>query len=118
MNEQQREELLELIEQYGSACESMGHGWGCCRPLPDTLLLQIKDKLEALESPKTPLEASEKLTQGVGSQEVEKALTEAYGLGKRYWAYADSEETWRHKLSDQTYQKFRALVRNFCSKFN
>jgi hypothetical protein len=118
MNKQQHKELFVLIEQYGSACEAMGHGWGSYWPSSDTLLLQIKDKLEALESLKTPLEAPEKQSQAVGSQEVKDALREAFLMGQNYWADADSESWTANKRSDLTLQKFRDFSEEFSSKFN
>ena len=70
------------------------------------------------ESTKTPLEASEKQRQGVGSQEVSEALRKAFNLGQKYWDLGESPFSSDWTRADQVYKKFNEFRSEFSSKFN
>lgn len=81
------------------------------------MLVEICQLKEALQSPKSTLQASETPSQGVSNHEVEKALRKAFVMGQNYWYDADADSEIRHRKSDITLENFDKFLQEFSSKF-
>ncbi|WP_145956521.1 hypothetical protein [Burkholderia pseudomallei] len=74
-----------------------------------------RDVFEAMVHAAPPSPAPASAPVGLTSEQLRKALSQAWNLGQTYWQQADSEYVSQNRKSDGTRDKYLALVEETCA---